>query len=119
MLLQRTTNVILAVNNRPTVAELDALQMRRQLAELARDRGSATNRGEGGAVEILAIKVVRQGNRLQLLVREQPANQVAESRIEGLLPATGVRQQEAAHVELCAQVLDGFRREREVCPAMH
>src|SRR5262245_30179859 len=77
MSLQGASDVVLAVNHHPAIVELDSLQQRSRVLELAggtvaaRGRQAAADRGDGRAVEILAIEVVGRRNPLELLVRKQ------------------------------------------------
>src|SRR5690349_23853909 len=90
VLFQCAADVILAVNDRPAVADLDPFQVRRQLPKFT--GCAATDCRDGAAIDVLAKEVIRQWNRLQLLIREEPGRQVTERRVERFASAAGVRE---------------------------
>src|SRR5438874_3274222 len=95
VVLQRTADVVFAVNHGPAAVDLDPFHVGILITELRprTPRGifaPATHLGDRRAVETGAEERIVQSNRLQGLAGPERLHKLAERFVEGLGAATGV-----------------------------
>ena len=121
VLLERTADVVLAVEHDPAPLVPNPFQIRGHPRELAADRRPALDRRlrQRLAAERLAEQRIVRGNLLQLHARQQVRDELAERAVEFLLAAAGIGEQQAARLQAEAQVLQVVPGDLELRSAMH